>query len=115
MEPLKERIQNKHMIAIDSDSYLKLMDIQHKKLTSNIARPTIKSLLSDAIDLLDKNEVKNRSLDINELKKLINTYSNGLDNVNSDEYYGTPRDIFVLFCDGLLAYCNEKEEKKDGK
>ena len=52
MEPLKNRVKN-WMVAIDQDSYRKLLDIQHSR-TSNIARPTIKALLADAINLLNK-------------------------------------------------------------
>ena len=52
MEPLKKRVKN-WMVAIDQDSYRTLLNIQHHR-TSNIARPTIKALLADAIDLLLK-------------------------------------------------------------
>jgi hypothetical protein len=58
MKPLRERIQNNHMVAIDPDSYRKLLGIQYER-TSNIARPTIKGLLGDAINLLEKEEYKN--------------------------------------------------------
>ena len=58
MEPLTQRLKNNNMVSIDRDSYHKLLDIQYV-LTSNIARPTIKGLLADAIDLLAKEVNKN--------------------------------------------------------
>ena len=57
MEPLKKRVKN-WMVAIDQDSYRTLLNIQHHR-TSNIARPTIKGLLAEAIYLLGKEERDN--------------------------------------------------------